>query len=76
MKQEEMVVGMRQVRKEILKEKVKKVFLADDADWSIKLILEELCQSYGIDISYYPSKEELGNDAGIDVPAATAAQLI
>ncbi|NLY09673.1 MAG: hypothetical protein GXZ11_07285 [Tissierellia bacterium] len=76
MKEKNIVVGLNQVKKHIRKKSVDSVCVAKDADWSIKLILEEMCKDYEISMNYFPSKYELGKKAGINVPTATVARLI
>lgn len=70
------IVGFKQVKREIMTRRAEQVFLAKDADRSIRLVIEELCETFSIDIHYVLTKEELGHKMGINVPAATAAYLI
>ncbi len=70
------IVGFKEVKREIMARRAQRVFLAKDADWSIRLVIEELCDNFSVDIHYVLTKEELGKQMGINVPAATAAYLI
>lgn len=69
------VVGLKQTQRAITECKVKKIFIADDADPRvINPILAE-CEKLNIEIEHIESMADLGNASGIEVSAAVAAIL-
>lgn len=65
------LVGLKQVTKGIIEEKVWCVILSTDCDDFIKAQIETAMRGKSeLLIEYTDSKEELGKLAGIDVPAA------
>ena len=66
------VVGLKQVLKALEAMEIGKVFLAEDADASIRKQVIEKCREFHIEVIPVPDMEELGRTAGIDVGAAVA----
>ena len=69
------VVGIKQLRKAIASGKVKKVFLAADADPMLTDPLAEQCRERKIDVISVPTMRQLGAACSISVDAAAAAIL-
>ena len=69
------IVGMKQLRKALLKGGVSRVYLAQDADPAVTMPLAELAQSRGIEVLWVGSMHDLGRACSIDVGAAAAATL-
>lgn len=69
------VVGTKQTLKELEQDKVKKVFIARDADGSLKDRITSIAQAKETEIIYVSTMEELGQACNIEVGAATAAIL-
>ena len=70
-----LIVGMKQLRKELLKGGVARVYLALDADPAVTMPLAELAQSSGVEIIWVGKMHDLGRACSIDVGAAAAATL-
>ena len=71
-----LVVGTKQLKKAVRANRVRYVFLAENADPAVTEPLEELCRQNHIPISWVRSMAELGRACGIEVGAAAAAVLI
>ena len=69
------VVGVKQLRKAIGKDEIRRVFLADDADPAVTEPVEILAGSRGIPVTRVPTMKELGQACGIAVGAAAAGLL-
>ena len=69
------IVGMKQIRKALLRGGVARVYLALDADPAITMPLAELAQHGGTEINWVGKMHDLGRACGIDVGAAAAAAL-
>lgn len=69
------VVGTKQTLKELGQDKVKRVFLAQDADKAIQDAIVTLAQKKETEIIYVDTMEEIGGACNIDVGAACAAIL-
>ena len=69
------IVGMKQLRKALLRGGVRRVFLARDADPAITEPLAELAQAKGTEIVWVGKMHDLGRACSIDVGAAAAATL-
>lgn len=67
-------VGIKQVSKAVETSEVTKVYIGKDADKSIINPLVEACLKKKIEIIEVDSMEKLGQMAGIEVKAATAAE--
>ena len=67
-------VGVKQVLKSVKEEKIKKVYVADDAQTHITAELLDLCKEKGIEVIHIATKLELGKKAGIDVGASCTAE--
>ena len=71
-----LVVGAKQLKKAVKANRVRYVFLAENADPAVTEPLEALCVDNHIPITWVPSMAELGHACGIEVGAAAAAVLI
>ena len=69
------LVGMKQLRKALLRGGVARVYLALDADPTVTMPLAELAQSCGIESIWVGKMHDLGRACNIDVGAAAAATL-
>lgn len=69
------VVGTKQVKRALLNDKAKTVYLAEDADSKIKNEITTMAEEKQVPIVYVESMEKLGKSCKIDVNAATAALL-
>ncbi|MBQ6432312.1 MAG: ribosomal L7Ae/L30e/S12e/Gadd45 family protein [Oscillospiraceae bacterium] len=69
------VVGIKQLRKAIAAGKVKKVFLAADADPMLTEPVAEQCRARDIAVISVPTMRQLGAACSISVDAAAAAIL-
>lgn len=69
------IVGMKQLRKALLRGGVRRVYLALDADPAVTGPLAELARQTGTDIDWVGKMHDLGRACGIDVGAAAAATL-
>ena len=69
------VVGLKQLRKALLKGLVRDVYLAKDADPAITEPALELSLQCGARVSWCASMADLGKACGIDVKASAAAVL-
>jgi large subunit ribosomal protein L7A len=70
------VVGAKQTLKAVLNCKVAQVYIAKDAEEHVVKKIKEVCEEKGIKIVYIDTMKELGRICGIDVGAATAADVI
>ena len=71
----EKVVGIKQLRKAVSAGKVKKVFLATDADPFLTDPLRKMCEESDVDVVDVPTMAELGRACGISVSASAAGLL-
>lgn len=71
----DLVVGCRQVRKELALGNLRCVFVAGDIDGALKRELNALLSTACVDVFRVKSKEELGRRAGIEVDAAIVGVL-
>ncbi len=69
------VVGIKQFRKAMAAGKVRKVFLAADADPLLTEPIAEQCRTQEIEVISVPTMRQLGAACGIPVNAAVAAIL-
>ena len=69
------IVGMKQLRKALLRGGVARVYLAQDADPAVTMPLAELAQANGVEIHWGGKMHDLGRACNIDVGAAAAATL-
>ena len=71
-----LVVGAKQLKKAVRANRVRYVFLAENADPAVTEPLADLCADNHIPITWVRSMAELGHACGIEVGAAAAAVLI
>ena len=69
------VVGVKQVRRALAAGRVKRLYLARDADPQLTEPLERQAREQGVEAVWFDSMKELGQDCGIAVGAAVAAIL-
>lgn len=69
------VVGLKQLRKALKDDSVRKVFLARNAEPRLVEPIEAQCREMGIECVWVESMAELGTACGIEVGAAAAAAL-
>lgn len=75
LQQSNKVIGIKQTTKALNHDKVKTLYLAEDADMHLIERLKDAADKKGIDIIYVDSMKKLGKACGIDVSAAAAAVL-
>ena len=75
LRSENVVVGMKQLRKVLLKGSARYVYLAENADPGITEPIEAMCRSLNVEFSWVSTKQALGEACGIDVGASAAAVL-
>ena len=73
LKGKKVIVGAKQLRKAFEKNRVRYVFLAENADPAVTEPLEMLCGDNHIPITWVGRMEDLGRACGIEVGAAAAA---
>ena len=76
LKQGNTVVGIKQLRRALDGGKVKKVFLAEDADPILIAPVAQLCAEIGVECEAVQTMRALGAACGISVGAAAAAILV
>lgn len=76
LKQGNTVVGIKQLRRALDGGKVKKVFLAEDADPVLIDPVAQLCAEIGVECEAVQTMRALGAACGISVGAAAAAILV
>ena len=69
------IVGTKQVLRALRCNQVQKVYIASDADESVKLSVIDSCKELNVDTEEITTMRELGDVFGIRVGAAAAALL-
>ncbi|AOY75110.1 ribosomal L7Ae/L30e/S12e/Gadd45 family protein [Clostridium formicaceticum] len=69
------VIGIKQTNKALAEDKVKTLYLAEDAEIHLLEKLKNAATSKGVEIIYVDSMKKLGKACSIDVSAAAAAIL-
>ena len=69
------VVGVKQVRRALAARRVKRLYLARDADPQLTQPLADQAWEQGVEALWFGSMKELGRDCGIAVGAAVAAAV-
>ena len=69
------VVGSKQLRKALAKDRARQVFLARNADPAVTEPIQALCEVNHVPYTWVPSMLDLGRACGIEVGAAAAAVL-
>ena len=67
-------IGIKQVLKNVKEDKVKKVYIAKDAEQHVVSELIDVCKEKSISITYVNTMSELGKKAGIEVGASCTAE--
>ena len=75
LRNKQIVVGAKQLRKAIQSGRAQRVFLAENADPAITEPLARMCEEYSIPHTWVPSMADLGRACGIEVGAAAAATV-
>lgn len=75
LRQYDVVVGVKQLRKALLNGRARYVYLAKNADPAITLPIGQLCEEHSVNVCWCASMTELGKACGIDVGASAAAVL-
>lgn len=68
------IVGVKQVRRALAAGRVKRLYLARDADPQITQPLAGQAQGQGVEAVWFGSMKELGRSCGIAVGASAAAE--
>ncbi|AKL97060.1 ribosomal protein L7Ae/L30e/S12e/gadd45 [Clostridium aceticum] len=69
------VVGVKQTNKALAEDKVKTLYLAEDAEMYLVEKLKNTASNKGVEIVFVDSMKKLGKACGIDVSAAAVAIL-
>ena len=69
------VVGVKQLRKAIGRDEIRRAFLADDADPAVTEPVEVLARERAVPVTRVPTMKELGRACGISVGASAAGLL-
>lgn len=69
------IVGTKQVKRALKSEKVKAVYIAEDAEEEVTGEIAQICTEKQVQVVYVDNMKELGNACGIDVSAAVAALI-
>lgn len=69
------ITGKKQTKRLILKDQIKTVYIARDAENNVIEEIVQLCNEKEIELIYVDKMEELGKICNIDVNAAVAAVL-
>ena len=75
LKGKKVIVGAKQLRKAFERNRVRYVFLAENADPAVTDPIAEACGKKDIQITWVSSMTELGRHCGIEVGAAAAAVI-
>ncbi len=73
LKTNQKVVGIKQLKKALAAGKVKKVFIAQDADPALTKPIFVLCEKNGVALECVATMRQLGDACEISVSAAAAA---
>ena len=76
LKDDNKVVGIKQVKRAINSSTVSQVYIAEDAEEKVTQEILLLCKEHGIPIEKVITMKKLGEACGIDINAATATLLI
>ena len=69
------VVGVKQTRKAVLSGTASRVFVARDAERRVVVPVLDACEQAGLPVTWIETMAELGKACGIEVGAATAAEV-
>ena len=75
-RRDNVVVGVKQLKKSLRAGRIQTAFFALDADPAVTEPAAELCSSNNIPIVWVKTKAQLGKACGIDVGASAAATVI
>ena len=70
------VIGIKQTTKALNHNKVKTLFISEDADKHLIEHIEQIVKEKDVEVIYVDSMKDLGEACGINVGAAVAAILI
>ena len=71
----QIIVGAKQLKKALIRGDAHSVYLAEDADPAITAPLETLCEQHRVAYHWIGKMADLGSACGIDVGAAAAAAV-
>ena len=74
-RQYNVVVGIKQLKKALRADRIRSAFFAADADPAVTEPVAELCNDSAIPVVWVKTMSQLGKACGIDVGAAAAATL-
>lgn len=74
-RQDNVVVGVKQLKKALMAGRIQSAFLAKDADPAITEPVAALCDENTVPVVWVKTMTQLGKVCGIDVGAAAAATL-
>ncbi len=69
------IAGLNQTKKAIRSGRADNVYLADDADASVRTYVEALCGEAGVSVTSGYSMLQLGGMCGIDIGCAVCAEV-
>lgn len=72
---ENISVGVKQTEKALQQERLREVVIAQDADTRVTAPIVQLCEQYGVPVSYVESMKQLGIASKIDVGASAVGIL-
>lgn len=75
LRNERIIVGIKQTRKALINDEVRTIYAACDTDPGVLNEIYDLCNTKGIEIIEIESMKQLGKAAGIDVKSAVVAVL-
>lgn len=68
-------VGLKQTQRALEKGRVRRVYLAEDAETHVRRPVLEWCENHNVECVGVPTMQELGKACGIEVGTAIAAIL-
>ncbi len=74
-RQENLIVGVKQLKKALRAGRIRSAYLAVDADPALTEPIAELCTAHDIPFAWVKTMAELGRVCGIEVGAAAAATV-
>ena len=74
-RRDNVVVGIKQLKKALKADRIRSAFFAADADIAVTEPVAELCSNSAVPVVWVKTKSQLGKACGIDVGASAAATL-
>ena len=75
-RRDNVVVGMKQLKKALRAGRIQTAYFAADADPAVTETAAEMCSSNNVPVVWVKTMSQLGKACGIDVGAAAAATVI